>query len=142
MIEFNATFIVAMISFIVFIFIMNIIFYRPILSIIKKREDYMNNNHNEAKELTDQVSVYRKEIDDAVSQEKISAAHSAARSIEKLRKNAQDRISTNRIAANKKISDGKTAILEEEKVISSKIDDEQLESLSETLYDGILKGKL
>ena len=38
MMEFNATFLIAMLSFVVFIMIMNAIFYNPILSIIRKRE--------------------------------------------------------------------------------------------------------
>jgi predicted PurR-regulated permease PerM len=44
MIEFNATFLVAMFSFVLFILIMNAIFYRPILNIIRKREDYIASN--------------------------------------------------------------------------------------------------
>ena len=47
MFEFNATLIVAMISFVVFMFIMNAIFYRPILNIIKKRDDYINSNYED-----------------------------------------------------------------------------------------------
>jgi len=50
MFEFNATFIVAMVSFVVFIMIMNAIFYKPILNIIRKREDYINSNYENSKE--------------------------------------------------------------------------------------------
>lgn len=60
MLEFNATFLIAMVSFVVFIFIMNAIFYNPILQIIRKREGYINSNYedskrfdNSAKELND-----------------------------------------------------------------------------------------
>lgn len=49
MMQFNATFIVAMLSFIVFIMIMNAIFYNPILRIIRKRNDYINSNYEDAK---------------------------------------------------------------------------------------------
>lgn len=49
MIEFNATFLVAMLSFVVFIMIMNAIFYRPILNVMRKREEYINSNYDEAK---------------------------------------------------------------------------------------------
>lgn len=49
MIEFNATFLVAMLSFVVFILIMNAIFYNPILGIIRKREDYINSNYENSK---------------------------------------------------------------------------------------------
>ena len=55
MIEFNATFIVAMLSFVVFIMIMNAIFYRPILNIMRKRDEYINSNYDEAKELSEQA---------------------------------------------------------------------------------------
>ncbi len=49
MFEFNATFLIAMISFVVFIIIMNTILYKPILSIINKRENYIDENLNAAK---------------------------------------------------------------------------------------------
>ncbi len=49
MIEFNATFLVAMLSFVVFILIMNAIFYNPILGIIRKREDYISSNYEDSK---------------------------------------------------------------------------------------------
>ena len=55
MIEFNATFLVAMLSFVVFIMIMNSIFYRPILNIMRKRDEYINSNYDEAKELSEQA---------------------------------------------------------------------------------------
>ena len=48
MFEFNATFIIAMASFIVFIIIMNAILYKPILSIIEKRQSYIDDNNNAA----------------------------------------------------------------------------------------------
>lgn len=48
MFEFNATFLVAMISFVVFIIIMNAILYRPILSIIEERQAYIDKNNNDA----------------------------------------------------------------------------------------------
>ena len=55
MIEFNATFLVAMLSFVVFIMIMNAIFYRPILNIMRKRDEYINSNYDESKKLSEQA---------------------------------------------------------------------------------------
>ena len=48
--EFNATFLVSAISFIVFIFIMNKILYKPVLEIMEKRQNYIDANKNEADE--------------------------------------------------------------------------------------------
>lgn len=46
--EINATILVSAISFIVFIFIMNAILYNPVLAIMEKRQNYIDENKNEA----------------------------------------------------------------------------------------------
>lgn len=50
MVEFNATFLTALLSFALFIIIMNAIFYKPVLSIIRKRENYINSNYDKAQD--------------------------------------------------------------------------------------------
>lgn len=52
MVEFNATFLTALLSFALFIIIMNAIFYKPVLSIIRKRENYINSNYDKAQDFT------------------------------------------------------------------------------------------
>lgn len=47
--EFNATFIVAAISFIVFTIIMNAIFYKPLQKIVSEREKFIDETNKEAK---------------------------------------------------------------------------------------------
>ena len=47
--EFNATFLIAAISFIVFVIIMNFIFYKPIEKIVNKRENFIDENLDEAR---------------------------------------------------------------------------------------------
>lgn len=46
--EFNATFIVSAISFIVFTLIMNWIFYKPIEKIVSERQQFVDENYKEA----------------------------------------------------------------------------------------------
>lgn len=46
--EFNATFIVAFFSFIVFTVLMNLILYKPISDIVMKRKDFVDSNYAEA----------------------------------------------------------------------------------------------
>ena len=53
--EFNATFFVTAISFIVFTFIMNKIFYTPLTKVIDEREEFINNAVTEAKDNTNQA---------------------------------------------------------------------------------------
>lgn len=46
--EFNATFLVSAISFIVFVFIMNAILYKPVIKIMEEREAFLKSNFDEA----------------------------------------------------------------------------------------------
>ena len=52
--EFNATFIISFISFIIFIIIMNLILYKPINNIIEKRQKFIDENYNEANQNNEQ----------------------------------------------------------------------------------------
>ena len=61
MIEFNATFLIAMLSFVVFILIMNAIFYQPVLNIIRKRDDYINSNYADSKEILEEAKLLENE---------------------------------------------------------------------------------
>ena len=55
--EFNATFIAALVSFIVFIIIMNWILYKPISDIVEKRKKFIDENNNEAKNNSEKSKV-------------------------------------------------------------------------------------
>lgn len=81
--EFNATFIAAFVSFVVFIIIMNQILYKPINDIVQKRQDLINENNNEANE-----NIAKKEELFAERLEKIKQAHFQAK--EKMEKALQD----------------------------------------------------
>lgn len=51
--EFNATFLVSVISFLVFVEIMNRIFYAPITKVVGERQELLDTNYNEAKKFDD-----------------------------------------------------------------------------------------
>lgn len=48
--EFNATFIASIISFLVFVFLMNKILYAPMEKIVRERQSYIDENYNQAEE--------------------------------------------------------------------------------------------
>ena len=83
MFEFNATLIVAMISFVVFMFIMNAIFYRPILNIIRERDEFVDKNYKEAKELENKAreikDEYQTKLSDVKEQGRIEVAQNLDR---------------------------------------------------------------
>ena len=53
--EFDATFLIAAISFIVFVFIMNAVFYAPVLKIMRERNSVVEDNFNGAKALNEET---------------------------------------------------------------------------------------
>ena len=72
--EFNATILVVAVSFIVFAFAMNLILYNPILDIMQKRKEFIDENYKSASENDETSSTISAEID-----EKKDAAKSDAR---------------------------------------------------------------
>ena len=48
--DFNGTFIATIITFVLFVFVMNKILYAPILNIMKEREEFIHNNHKDAEQ--------------------------------------------------------------------------------------------
>ncbi len=62
--EFNGTFLATIITFIVFVFVMNKILYRPILSIMEQRNEFIDTNYKNARQndaKTDELSAEREE---------------------------------------------------------------------------------
>lgn len=71
--EFNATFIVAFISFIVFTFVMNFILYKPICDIVEKRKKTVDSNYEEANNNIDKKVAILLERDEKLSQAVVDA---------------------------------------------------------------------
>lgn len=59
MLEFNATFFIAMISFVVFMVIMNAILYKPLERIVKERQDLIDKNHQKAQTAKEKYDVLK-----------------------------------------------------------------------------------
>lgn len=59
MLEFNATFFIAMVSFIIFIMIMNAILYKPLERITKERKDFIDKNNEKARVAKEKVETLK-----------------------------------------------------------------------------------
>lgn len=74
--EFNATFIVSAISFLVFVYFMNKIFYAPLTNIITEREKLVDDTLNEAKNSRENASNLLQEREN-----KLNRAHEKSKKI-------------------------------------------------------------
>lgn len=86
MLEFNATFFIAMLSFVVFIFIMNAVFYKPVLSIIKKRDDYILSNLDSAEKNNELVKNNTDEYNSKLENAKEQGRKNIAKTIDEIQK--------------------------------------------------------
>ena len=72
--EFNATFLISVISFVLFVIIMNFIFYKPLAKIIYERKNFIDENFDEAKKNNANAQkiteAYYKKINEANSESK------------------------------------------------------------------------
>lgn len=71
--EFNATFLISAISFILFTLIMNKIFYKPLGKIMNERENFINDNLNDAKISNDKAEFLLKDKDEKLAKSLIEA---------------------------------------------------------------------
>ena len=71
--EFNATFLISAISFILFTLLMNKIFYKPLGKIMNERENFRNDNLNDAKISNDKAEFLLKDKDEKLAKSLIEA---------------------------------------------------------------------
>lgn len=73
--EFNATFIITAISFIVFVFVMNTILYRPLEKIVEERKQLIDRNYKQAQEANTKAKSLLEDKAQKIAQSKIEAKH-------------------------------------------------------------------
>ena len=91
--EFNGTFFATIITFIVFVFIMNKILYAPILGIMEQRESVINGNYKIADENNTKVKILSEEKEEKLDNAKVEARDNYLRTIKEYKSKKSDIIS-------------------------------------------------
>ena len=138
MIEFNATFLVAMFSFVVFILIMNAIFYNPILGIIRKREDYISSNYEDSKRFEEDAKEYRDTHAAKMEQVQDRCRHEFKTSINSAQNIANDKIKVAKEKTKQIIQSKKNQLLNDEKQLQDKINNTVVKELASTIASKLL----
>ena len=132
--EFNATFLVSVISFIIFVFIMNTIFYKPVGKIISDRENLISDTLNEAQKNREISKKLIEERDKKLVDASIQAKEYLSQEIEKANLKSKEEIALAKQTSFEKIEKEKTNI-ETDKQNAEK----ELESHINNLADEIIK---
>lgn len=75
MLSINATFIFVLISFIIFVFLMNLICYKPIMKVIAEREKFYEKNRKTVDETKGKTEEIIKEADNEIRNAKFKSAN-------------------------------------------------------------------
>ncbi len=87
--EFNATFLVSAISFIMFTIIMNIIFYKPIEKIMDERQKYINDAKNDAFNSNSKADTIMKDRESRLNQSISDSKRLVAEKVNKANENSK-----------------------------------------------------
>lgn len=138
MIEFNATFIVAMLSFVLFIMIMNAIFYKPILNIMRKREEYINSNYSKAKEFSQKADEFETQRNEKIQETQAECRKNIKNIVEKAQDDANVKTSEAREQAKKEIQLKKDTLNVEEQNLKNTVKSTVVSDLASSITSKLL----
>ncbi len=154
--EFNATFIVAFISFIIFTFIMNIILYKPINDIVSKRKNYIDTNYDKAKDNSEKTKAILEDRKNQLAKARLGAKEDVDKKIGliknqreeitlKAQKEAKELIEQNRLQSINSSNEAKETLKVEIKNLAQMISDrflnpeEKIADMDNNLVDKIMQ---
>lgn len=138
MIEFNATFIVAMLSFVLFIMIMNAIFYKPVLNMMRKREEYINSNYQEAKEFFQRAEEFNTQRNEKIKETQAKCRIDIKNIVEAAQTDANSKTSEAREDAKAKIQAKKDALNVEEQNLKNTVKSTVVNDLASSITSKLL----
>ena len=122
MIEFNATILICMISFVVFMFIMNVIFYKPILEIVKKRQNYISYNASQTEMFTSQAEEATRSREEKILDAKIVSGQKLKTSLDAFRSEADKLIKSEKDNSKNNILLAKNSLEKEAQSVKLELD--------------------
>lgn len=112
--EFNATFLVSAISFLVFVFLMNIVFYAPLEKIMNEREKLIVDTLNEAKNSKDKAQKILSDRDKKLDKAKNKGKEIIEQNVAQANNEARDTITEAKNKSLTEIENNKQKLLKQE----------------------------
>ena len=119
--EFNATFIVSLVSFVLFVLVMNKIFYAPITKIILEREKLISDNYDEANTMNDEAENLLTQRKEKIAEAEEDARKTIAQSIQKYNEQGKVETTEARKVSMENLKDKKIALRQEYLVAKSEL---------------------
>lgn len=98
--EFNATFLVSAISFIVFVLIMNAILYNPVIKIMEERQAFLDKNEQDTNEANSKAEEFNEKKNAELAKARAEAKNIVDSGVEKFR--AENKLAIDNYSAEQK----------------------------------------
>lgn len=138
MFEFNATFLVAMLSFVVFIMLMNAIFYKPILGMIRKREEYISSNYEESDRLKDSARALKTSCQARIEQTQEKCRHEFKNVVVSVQTDATQKIKAAKEKSKQIIQEQKDILNKEEEALKNQLKSDVVKDLASSICSKLL----
>ncbi len=135
--EFNATFIISLISFLMFVFIMNKIFYAPITKIVNEREEKIRKYYESAENYNNDADSILKDRDDKLANAEQEARKTIANKIEEYNNKSKDETTIAAQESAQKIKEQKELLYQEKISTESELKSKVVE-LAQSISSKIL----
>ncbi|HNW25199.1 MAG TPA: ATP synthase F0 subunit B [Candidatus Gastranaerophilaceae bacterium] len=135
--EFNATFIVSAISFIVFVLIMNGIFYKPLSKIVSQRQEFLDEQYHQANLAKQKSEALIADKENKVEESKTRAKKIIFDTSESAKRQKADLTGIAQKRASEEVSGAKEE-LEKSKAEAQKVLEDEVKKLAQTISTKIL----
>lgn len=134
--EFNATFLVSAISFILFTLIMNKIFYKPIENIMNERENFILDNIVDAKVSNEKADAITKEKENKLKKSLAETKALVAQKLNSANENSRNLTEQAKQKSKNDIKSAKEALIQE---AERNRQDLNIEDIADVIYTKILE---
>lgn len=139
--EFNATFLVSIISFLVFMKIMNAIFYIPLTNLIEERENIVNKNFEDAKQTNIEVETLLKNKEEQLANAAKESRQILIDKTNEANTEYHEQLTNAKINSNKKVNELKVELTKSETKAKEDLNS-HVEDLAQTIINKVLQGDL
>lgn len=140
MLELDGTLIVAMISFIIFAFIMNAVLYRPIINILDEREKFLSENSSIEKSAIEETEKITEKKNSEIAEARAIASKQVSESLEKFKQEKKEATLSFNKTQKEKVESEKQKLEQEAKNATEELS-EGIENISDLICNKILGEK-
>ncbi len=138
--EFNATFLFSLVSFLVFMWIMNIILYKPIADIVAQRKKYLDDNTEITNKNIEEAKSINAQRDEKLEDARIKSREEVSLEVAKIKEQKERKVSERKEYYQNQTAN-LTNILQEEKKSLQDEFDKSADELSDSIIKKIIGGK-